>query len=316
MMAQIERAVGIDCGKKSLDVALSHSKDIIRVTNDAAGLQELLGWVGTHDVRRVGLEATGGYERRARDELTKAGYAVQVFDPSRVRYFAKAKGRRAKSDPIDAAVIAEFTAFTPETDTVAIDSAREELAGLVRTRAGLADRRADLVKMRATAVEAAWPDLDALIEHHNVTIRSIEATIKSRVAANDNFGKTADSLQTAPGIGFVTAVSIVAMLPELGHLAGGKISALVGVAPFDRDSGQFHGQRHIAGGRADLRKALYMATMVAATRTKGVINEFYRRLIAAGKKPKVALVACMRKMVVRLNAMLASGSTWQEQPEK
>jgi transposase len=231
-----------------------------------------------------------------------------------VRYFAKAKGQRAKTDPIDARIIAEFTTLLVDTPPVAPDRAREELAGLVRTRRVLVDKRADLVKAVSAAPEVARSAVQSAIETLAQAIAELDETIDHHVQASPATRQTVKRLLTAPGIGPVVAVSLAALAPELGRLSGGQIAALAGVAPFPDDSGERSGLRHIAGGRADLRRVLYMAAMVAATRGKGVLAAFYQRLIKAGKPPKVALTACMRKLLVRVNAMLAHGQDWNEQP--
>lgn len=312
-MASSEVVIGIDCGKAWLDAAVLPGPGRIRVANDEAGFGRLSAWAAEHGVARIGMEASGGYERAVRNHLTAAGMVAQVFDPGRVRHFAKAKGRRAKTDPIDAGVIAEFTAFFPDTASVGIDPAREDLAALVGARSLLVEKRADLIKAAALTTPAATVALTRAVKQMTEVITELTAQIDQRVAEAPDLAATVEVLQSVPGIGGITAATLAARLPELGHTSGARIAALVGVAPFANDSGGHLGQRHIFGGRADVRKALYMATL-SATRAKGVISEFYKHLRDNGKKPKVALVACMRKLIVRLNAMLASGQTWQDQP--
>lgn len=312
-MAPIEIVIGIDCSKCSLDAAVFPGPGHLRVTNDQTGFKALLAWVAEHRGVRVGLEASGGYERAVRNFLMAAGMVVRVFDPARVRHFAKAKGRRVKTDPIDAGMIAEFTATFADAAAVGIDPAREELAGLIGARTLLVEKRADLLKAASLVPGAGGTALMQAVAQMAEVIAELTARIDRDVAENTDLAAKVEALQSAPGIGHITARSLVARLPELGQVSAAAIAALVGVAPFDDDSGQHHGHRHIAGGRADVRKALYMATL-SATRTKGVIGAFYRRLRASGKKPKVALVACMRKFIVRLNAMLATGNKWQETP--
>lgn len=305
---------GIDCGKAFLDIALYPDGDRLRVENSPVGFASLTTWLTEHGVRRVGIEASGGYERAVRNHLSTEGLAVQVFDPGRVRHFARAKGRRAKSDLIDAGVIAEFTAAFPDTKGVGIAVAGEALAGLIKARRLLVEKRGDVVRGATLAVGAARVALLDAAEQLAGVIEDLGRRIDDRVAADGDLAERARKLRSAPGVGSITANTFVALLPELGHTNGGKISALVGVAPFDDDSGQHRGQRHIAGGRADVREVLYMATLAAATRANGVIAAFYRRLRAQGKLPKVALIACMRKLVVRLNAMLANGEEWRDSP--
>jgi transposase len=312
-MLQAEPTAGIDSGKHHLDVAIVPGLDRIRLENTAAGVAALVAWLRARGVRVVGIEASGGVERQARDALLEAGMTVRVFDPGRVRHYAKAKGRRAKSDPLDAALIAEFTAAFPEAPSAVRDPEREELAGLVRVRQLVVAKRADLVKGLASAPPAARALMRDAITGLKAAEAALEAAVAERVAANPGMARAAAALASAPGVGPVTAAMLTALLPELGHVTGARIAALVGVAPFDDDSGARHGRRRISGGRGDVRRALYMATL-HVTCGRGVLGEFYRRLIDRGKPPKVALAACMRKLVVRLNAMLTAGTTWQERP--
>jgi transposase len=312
-MTRIDPIAGIDSGKRYLDIALFPGTDKTRVENTAEGMATLVAWLTARGVRVAGIEASGGVERLARDALLEAGLTVRVFDPGRVRHYAKAKGRRAKSDPIDAALIAEFTAAFPDAPAATRDPAREELAGLVRARRLGVAKRTDLVKGLASAPVAAKSPLEEAVARLAAAEDALEAAIAGRVAADERMAGVAAALATAPGIGPVTAATLAALLPELGHLPGAKIAALVGVAPFDDDRGERHGRRRISGGRGDARRALYMAAL-GATRSKGVLGEFYRRLVGRGKPPKVALAACMRKLVVRLNAMLAAGAPWREEP--
>jgi len=312
-MVSSEVVMGIDCGKAWLDAAVFPGSGRIRVANDEAGFGQLSAWAAGYGVVRIGMEASGGYERAVRDHLSAAGMVARVFDPGRVRHFAKAKGRRAKTDPIDAGVIAEFTAFFSDTASVGINPAREALAGLVGARSLLVEKRADLTKAAALTVAAAAVALTRAVTQMTAVIADLTAQINQMVAEDPDVTATMEILQLVPGIGDITAVTLAARLPELGHTSGARIAALVGVAPFANDSGGHLGQRHISGGRADVRKVLYMATL-SATRVKGVISEFYKHLRDNGKKPKVALVACMRKLIVRLNAMLANGQAWQDKP--
>lgn len=314
-MSAIEVVAGIDCGKLFLDVVVAPGADTLRIANTASGHEELAAWLAGHEVVRVGLEASGGYERPVRDALRAAGMAVGVFDPARVRHYAKALGRRAKNDAIDAAVIAAFTVVQePDAFVPAVGAEREELAGLVKARRLLVDKRADLRRARASAPAVAQAALEEAIDALNRAIDALDADIARQVAGVPALAKTVAALQSAPGVGPVVAVTLAARLPELGRIPKAGIAALVGVAPFDHDSGQSRRQRHIAGGRADVRRALYMAAEVAATHCHGTIAAYYRRLREQGKAPKLALIACARKLIVRLNVMLAKGVTWVEQP--
>jgi transposase len=237
-MAQVGSAVGIDCGKGFLDVAGFPGGDRLRVTNSPEGIEDLLRWVRDRGHCNVGLEASGGYERPARDGLLKAGLNVRVFDPRRVRHFAKAKGRKAKNDTIDAGVIAEFTATFADAEVVEADWVREELAGLCGARALLVEKRADVVKVHAIAPDSAKPALQDAIDHLGQSIDRLDTEIGRLLAANPALAGKSEVLRTAPGIGKVTAVTLIALLPELGRTTAARISALVGVAPFDCDSGR------------------------------------------------------------------------------
>lgn len=312
-MTQNKITAGVDCGKSFLDIAVYQCGEKHRVANNAAGHGDLVAWLKDRAVEFVGMEASGGYERAVRDALSLAGFDVQVFDPGRIRHYARSKGRRAKNDGIDAAVIAEFTALQTATASP-VDPAREEAAGLIKARRLLVDKCADLRRAFATAPAAAKAALQTAIDALKAAIKSLEDETDAKIKAQPALSARAAALQTAPGVGQVTARALAVLMPELGSISGRQASALVGVAPFDRDSGQFRGQRHIAGGRSDARRALYMAALVATTRAKGELAAFYAGLRKRGKPAKVALVACMRKLIVRLNAMLAKGKTWEASP--
>ncbi|SMF36763.1 transposase [Azospirillum oryzae] len=313
-MSEQTRVAGIDCGKDFLDIDIFPGVAPLRVVNSPQGHQEVVAWFTERNVTVAGLEASGGYERPIRDALRTAGVSVRVFDPARVRFFAKAKGRRAKNDSLDAAVIAEFTASQTSVPSLPDDPVREELAGLIKARRLLVDKRADLHKSIAHAPVAAQEALSRAVEYLAREVDALDAAICQAAKAQPVLSQTIQALQTAPGVGPVTAATLAALLPELGRTSGRKIAALVGVAPFDHDSGKMRGHRHIAGGRADVRRALYLAALSAATNTKGAIADFYNSLIQRKKPSKLALTACARKLVVRLNAMLAKGATWEANP--
>lgn len=311
-MAQNGVFGGIDCGKDALDVEVCPAGAVTRVSNNEAGHRTLAAWLIAHEVTLVGIEASGGYERGVRDALEREGIAVVVLDPARVRHFAKAKGQRAKTDPIDAGVIAEFTAHFQPPATPA-DRQREQLAELLRVRRLLVDKRADIKKGLGRLPDdirvLATPALDAL----EAVVEQVEGEIARRTLADAALLEKVKALGSAPGVGELTALTLAVLVPELGHLTGAQAAALLGVAPYPDDSGQRHGARKIAGGRADARRALYMAALTAASgRHKGVLADFYAQLIGRGKPPKLALTACMRKLIVRLNAMLAHNQTWSE----
>lgn len=306
---------GIDCGKDTLDLAVYPAGPRLRTGNTPHGHRELIARLGEAGVTTVGLEASGGYERPVRDALRHAGIAVHVLDPVRVRHFAKALGRRAKTDAIDAGVIAAFVAHAGALPGTPVDPEREALADLLRVRRGLTDKRADLQKATARLPEAARRLVTPALEALGRSIAALEEEIRRRIAAHRGLARTVERLRSAPGVGWLSAVSLAVLMPELGRISGAQAAALLGVAPYCHDSGRHRGERHIAGGRAEARQGVYMAVLSAACRQSGgVLAGFYARLIAKGKPPKVALTACMRKLIVRLNAMLAHDQTWSDQP--
>lgn len=220
-------------------------RESLRAANTPEGHREPMAWIAERAIGVAGLQASGGYGRPVRNALRAAGVSVRVFDPARVRHFAKAKGRRARNDRLDAAVIAEFTATQTAEPLLPADPAREGLAGLIKARRLLVDKRADLGKGSLHAPAAAQEALTNAVEHLAREIATLDAAITQATKALSSLSQTVQDLRTAPGIGPVTAVTLAVLLPELGRISGGKIVALIGVAPFDRDSGTLRGQgRH------------------------------------------------------------------------
>jgi transposase len=305
--------VGIDVSKEWLDLWLAPLKRFERVSNDAAGwagVIELLKPLGIEAGIVVAFEATGGYEQGLRRALLEAGFDVRRLNPLRVRLYAKSLGRNAKNDRIDARIIARYAEAADTTPEI-LDPARERLAELVSHRRRLVDERVAVSnqtamllcgllqaqnRQRLTLIERQIEETDGLILEAIGQIPSLLAKVAL--------------LKTLKGVKDITAIALVALLPELGRITRRAIAALVGLAPFDHDSGKFNGTRSIAGGRAGVRTALYMAARAAA-RSKSPLGDFYKRLIAAGKKPKVATVALMRKMLVMLNAMIRDDHGWK-----
>lgn len=301
--------VGIDVSKDRLDVFLGGEGSRFEVANDAAGLAELMRRFDGLVVAAVALEASGGYERRAARRLAGAGFTVRRLDPLRVRRFAQAGGRWAKNDRIDAEQIAAFAAAF---DGVAVkrDPKRERLAEYVAYRRQIADQ---LTAIGHQARHLAAPELAAMSRRRSAALKAMIAQLDRRIAAalhdHPTFRQTNRILRSVKGIGPVVAATLIAEFPELGSLTRRQAAALLGVAPYDRDSGKKKGARSIFGGRAQVRAAFYMATLAAA-RFNPDIAAFRQRLIAAGKKPKVAITACMRKLIVTLNALIRDNRTW------
>lgn len=314
-MTQTTDVVGIDVSKARLDTCALASQQARPFGNDAAGHRELVAWLKRLSVGVAVLEASGGYERAAAQALRKAGLIVHIVDPKRVRDYARATGQRAKTDRIDARMIAEFGALVllarPAGRAGADDPARQGLADLVGARQALVDHRATL-RQQADVLPAglAKREMLAMLKPLDHRIAALDRHIAAAIAKHQPFAALARRLDTVPGLGPVSIAALIAWLPELGQLDRRQLAALVGVAPFADDSGQRTGQRHIQGGRMKLRNLLYMATLAAATRHNPVLKACYRRLLENGKTPKVALIACLRKLLTILNAMVAHQQDW------
>jgi transposase len=310
-LGEFKTFVGVDVSEGRLDVHLLPDGACAGFAHDGRGIARLVAWIGSHARSLVVLEATGGLERGLARALDRAGIAVAVANPRQARDFAKACGLLAKTDRIDARVLALFAERVqppPRAPRTAVD---EALAALVLRRRQLVTIRDG---ERSRERRAQEPELTRSLDGHlawlAAEIARLDDVIAARLAACAPQRQRADLLASAPGIGQLTAVSLLALLPELGRIDGKAVASLAGVAPFARDSGLMRGRRTIWGGRAAVRSALYMATLVA-TRHNPVIRTFYQRLLAAGKAKKLAITACMRKLLVILNAMLRDGTPWQ-----
>lgn len=303
--------IGIDVAKATLAVAICPTGERFEVDNDAAGHKVLAERLQDLPVERVVLEATGGYERSVLAALAGTWPVVRVA-PHRARAFATAMGRIAKTDPIDAAMLARL-AEVIDAPPARVESPQQRLLqGLVQRRGQLVQQRDDerrrLQQANGTAVVASLKrQLRSLV----ADIVRLDRAIAHAVAETDS--ALARQLDAVPGIGPVTTATVVAFLPELGQLERREIAALVGVAPYNVDSGEKRGKRRIRGGRAGVRRVLYMATW-SAIRTQADLKRHYQALRVKGKCAKVAVVACMRVLLVRLNAMVRDGATWQMQP--
>jgi transposase len=308
-MAQRVVTAGIDVSKAWLDVALWPEHDTLRVENAAAGYQQLAAWLSEHGVERVGLEASGGYEIAVMDALEARDFQVVRFNAQRIRLFAKAKGRLAKNDRVDARGIAQATAVLVDAGPAPRRRSLDPLIELLTYRRRLADWIIDctnqLEHLTDKALRARVTRRRAMFERER---EDIDARLATLIEGHAEWRSVAARLQSVPGVGPVLAQTLIALLPELGTLSRRAIAALVGLAPYDHDSGKHRGQRHIAGGRAAVRQVLFMATL-SAKRYNPVLADFAARL--AGKKPKVIITACMRKLLVMLNAMLRDGTDWR-----
>ena len=293
---------GLDIDKASLHIHLQgRSFDL---ANSPAGHAQLCKRLAAAPGVHVICEATGGYERAVVAALHAAGLPVSVMNPARVRSFARAKGLQAKTDPIDATVLTAFgQAFVPVA-TPARTAAETKIAALVTRRAQLLQLRIAEEQRADTCADAELQKLfTRWLREVDRQIASVEALIEKLLAAETKLAAQVRRLDDITGVGRITAVSVLASLPELGTLNRRQAAALAGLAPYNRDSGTWAGHRHISGGRADVRSALYMAAL-SASRSNHLLTPFYDRLVAAGKPAKVALTAVMRKLIVLMNHLL------------
>jgi transposase len=305
----VEVFVGIDVSKSTLEVRIEPPGEAFQVDNDEKGIKELCTRLSELTPRLIVMEATGGLEMRAAGELAAQGLCLAVVNPRQVRDFAKASGQLAKTDRIDTQVICGFArAIRP--------AVRPMKEALVQELDDLVGRRRQLVEMRvqetlrlhgASKVQAK--SLKAHIGWLDKRIKDIETDLGARLRSSDAWRVKDDLLLSIPGVGEITSRSVLSRCPEIGKLTRREIAKLVGIAPLNNDSGKYRGERHIWGGRADVRSVLYMAT-VSAIRCNPVIKQFAAKLKLAGKAPKVVIVACMRKLLTIMNAMIKSNSPW------
>jgi len=302
--------VGIDVSKATLDVATSHSSQVEQFANDTKGIKRLVAALSPKAPELIVLEATGGYELAVAGALADAQLPTVVANPRQVRDFAKSIGRLAKTDAIDARVLVLFAQrVQPQVRTLP-DAQLIQLRALLTRR----EQLQEMLQMEQNRFELATP---AVQKSLRTTVSCLERQLRKLDKQTDDFihgsplwDEQLELLQSTPGVGPRLACTLVAFLPELGQLNRKQIAALVGVAPLNCDSGQHRGQRHIFGGRAQIRSVLYMAAMSAINHNP-VIGAFYQRLKAQHKPGKVIVVACMRKLLVMLNAMMRDGRPWQ-----
>jgi transposase len=309
-MAQIVPTVGIDVSKDRLDVATHPADEQFSVANDRAGWRALVQRLQPLMARAIGIEASGGYERGVVDALLAADLPVRRVNPWKLRLFARAAGLLAKNDRLDAQAIARFVADLP-TREVHRDRAVDHLAELVQARRQLVDTIQQIGCQTELLRDAALRRLQARrIRQLERDVAQLDRLIAQAIAASPSLAARQDLLFSMPGVGPVLAATLLALLPELGSLSNRAVAALVGLAPYDFDSGRMKGTRRIFGGRAPIRRVLFMAAQAAA-RANPSLKAFKLRLQAAGKKPKVAIVAVMRKLIVTLNAMVRKDTPWR-----
>ena len=301
--------VGIDVARDHLDVAVHPTGTAWRIPNTPTGHAALRRRAPVPRCRRLVLEASGGYEQAVVDVLAAAGLPVVVVNPRQVRDFARARGILAKTDALDAQVLAHFAATVQPPVRPRPEAATRHLAALVTRRRQLRDMCVAEQQRRRQAHPAVRADIDAHLAVLKRRLARLDTQIVRAVQATPTLRARAAWLRSIPGIGPVAAATLLAEVPELGTLNRKQVAALVGVAPFNRDSGAWRGRRAVWGGRAAVRAVLYMATLTACRRHPG-LRAFYHRLLAAGKPPKVALTACLRKLVVLCNALCKQQASW------
>jgi transposase len=305
-------AAGIDTGKMTLDVALSASAERLQLSNDPPGHRKLAAWLRRHRVDRVGIEASGGYERAVVAHLRAEGVVVMVFQPRQVRAYASFRLQRAKTDTIDAGLIAACAAALGAV-RAAPDPRLQALAGPLTLIEQIEE---DIARWKTRAEAAAGAAEQRFIERQITRFKAARGLALKRLAqavrAHADLATKLALLISIPGLGERTALALLLRLPELGCLSREQIAALAGLAPFPDDSGQRTGERHVAGGRARVRKSLYAAALPAAFQWNQRLVALYQRLTAKGKPHKLALVACARKLLIFANTVLARGTPWSQ----
>ena len=301
--------VGVDVSKKQLDVAIRPLGKVFGVINDRRGISQLVKRLKELQPVCIVIDATGGLEKELAYALAAESLPVAVVNPRQVSNFAKSLGRRAKTDAIDAAVLAHFAEVMKPEARALPDAAARELTALVNRHRQLVEMITAESNRRDLASKSVRKLINSMLRSLKGQLLLVDREIRKAISASELWRHKAELLRSVPGVGEVTTATLLAGLPELGELDRRQIAALVGVAPFNRESGTWRGKRMIAGGRAWIRSVLYMSTIVAVRRNP-ILKEFYQRLRAKGKPAKQALTACMRKLLVVLNAMLRHQTRW------
>jgi transposase len=305
-----EKYVGIDVGKDWLDFAICGTNNIIRHENHNLGISKLIEQIDRVQPKLIAVEASGGYELAFVNALMQKAYQVAVINPTRVRALANARGLLAKTDQIDARNIATYAEMIKPEPKQPQEDIDIRIRALIIRREQLVDIRAAEGNRLGTCHESIKADIREHLDWLERQIGILDNEIKHLVKSSEKWKSQTELLETIPGVGFITALTITANMPELGELNRQKIAALAGLAPYNRDSGKKRGKRRIFGGRQSVRRVLYMAALSAMIHNK-VIKEFYERLIEKGKPFKVAITACMRKMITIMNVMVRKQAVWK-----
>jgi len=306
----VEKFVGIDVSKSTLDVCIEPAVQTLHVAYDEAGIKQIAIRLKEINPTLIVMEATGGLEVRIATELSSKGLPVAVINPRQARDFAKATGQLAKTDKVDAAVLAAFAqAIRPQIRPLK-DADTRALNDMVSRRRQLIEMRVqETLRLGTAASKPLEKSLNKHIDWLDKRIAEIDTDLSKRLRKSDIWRTKDDLLRGIPGVGPVTTLTMLAKCPELGKLNRREIAALIGVAPLANDSGKHHGKRFVWGGRADVRAVLYMATL-SAIKHNDAIKAFAERLKKAGKPPKVVIVACMRKLLTLMNSMLKNNTPW------
>lgn len=302
--------VGIDVGKDWLDFAVAGIDKIYRYGNHTQGIEKLAAIMDSLQPKLIAVEASGGYEAAFVDALMLNKQRVAVVNPTRVRALANAKGLLAKTDELDARNIASYAEIIKPEPSKPRDDLDLRIRALIIRREQLVDIRSAEGNRLGTCHESVKADIREHLDWLERQIGILDDEIKQLVKSSNEWTQQTELLETMPGVGFVTAVTMTANMPELGELNRQKIAALAGLAPYNRDSGKKRGKRRIFGGRQSVRRVLYMAAL-SATKHNPVIKKFYERLMKKGKPFKVAITACMRKMITIMNVMVRTSSPWR-----
>lgn len=302
--------IGIDVSKAYLDIFVSRSKQWLQFENNANGIKKIIKKFKSYSKILIVMESTAGYERILAQELAKANLAAVVANPRKVRDFAKSLGILAKTDRIDAKVIALYAEKIQPEPNVIYDKNQAKLAEYSARRKQLVDMITAEKNRLDKVSKEMQKSIKQIIKLLEKELEKINAVIAKIIKENREYQRKNELLQTICGVGAVSAAGMIAELPELGNLSAKEISALAGLAPLNRDSGTMRGKRIIWGGRASVRCGLYMATLVA-TKHNAKIKAFYKKLCVAGKQKKVALIACMHKLLIIMNAMIKHNQPWQ-----
>lgn len=301
--------VGIDVSKDKLDIFIRPDNRHFVRDNNPSSLKKLAIDLQKLNPELVAMESTGGYEKDLVNTLVKSGLKTAVVNPKLIKNFARSGGARAKTDKLDSAAIAHYAEVRRPREVVLASDDEQELDELVTRRRQLIDIKIAESNRLKQSKGIIAKDISKHIEWLDKRLEEIDSQLNERIEQSEQLRNNGEIMQSVKGVGKVLTATLLLQLPEIGKVSGKKLSALVGLAPFNRDSGKLKGQMGIYGGRKEVRSALYMPTWVAVKHNP-VIREFYQRLIARGKKPKVAIVACMHKLLIILNSLIKQGIKW------